>query len=86
MRVAEARAEVDAEPVDAEAVAEARREVDRLAEAYRTADARRDRQLKRIEEVARCARCRPAVSGTTRTIAVPRWTPGWSWPASSTSA
>ncbi|WP_228985014.1 DUF4140 domain-containing protein, partial [Streptomyces sp. DH12] len=34
VRVTEARAEIDAEPVDADAVDEARREVDRLAEAY----------------------------------------------------
>ncbi|CAL9334214.1 DUF4139 domain-containing protein [Streptomyces sp. enrichment culture] len=51
-RVTGARAEIDAEPVDEDAVAEARREVDRLTEAYHAADARRDRQLKRIEEVS----------------------------------
>ncbi|NIL50342.1 DUF4139 domain-containing protein [Streptomyces sp. 2BBP-J2] len=51
VRVTEARAEIDAEPVDADAVDEARREVDRLAEAYGVAAARRDRQVKRIEEV-----------------------------------
>ncbi|MET8897501.1 DUF4139 domain-containing protein [Streptomyces albogriseolus] len=51
VRVTGARAEIDAEPVDADAVDEARREVDRLAEAYGVAAARRDRQLKRIEEV-----------------------------------
>ncbi|MFF8853518.1 DUF4139 domain-containing protein [Streptomyces althioticus] len=50
-RVTEARAEIHAEPVDEDAVAEARREVDRLTEAYHSADARRDRQVKRIEEV-----------------------------------
>ncbi|WP_435878448.1 DUF4139 domain-containing protein [Streptomyces werraensis] len=51
-RVTGARAEIDAEPVDEDSVAGARREVDRLTEAYHAADARRDRQLKRIEEVA----------------------------------
>ncbi|MFI0507357.1 DUF4140 domain-containing protein, partial [Streptomyces albogriseolus] len=51
VRVTEARAEIDAEPVDADAVDEARREVDRLAEAYGVAAARRNRQVKRIEEV-----------------------------------
>lgn len=50
-RVTKARAEIHAEPVDEDAVAEARREVDRLTEAYHSADARRDRQVKRIEEV-----------------------------------
>ncbi|MFC7904524.1 DUF4139 domain-containing protein [Streptomyces griseoincarnatus] len=50
-RVTEARAEIHAEPVDEDAVAGARREVDRLTEAYHAADARRERQLKRIEEV-----------------------------------
>ncbi|MGA5125582.1 DUF4139 domain-containing protein [Streptomyces pseudogriseolus] len=51
VRVTEARAEVDAEPVDADAVDEARREVDRLTEAYDVAVGRRDRQLRRIEEI-----------------------------------
>ncbi|MFD8252826.1 DUF4139 domain-containing protein [Streptomyces werraensis] len=51
-RVTGARAEIDAEPVDEDSVAGARREVDRLTEAYHAADARRERQLKRIEEVA----------------------------------
>ncbi|MEW1605453.1 DUF4140 domain-containing protein, partial [Streptomyces sp. NPDC093808] len=51
VRVTEARAEIDAEPVDADAEDEARREVDRLREAYDVARTRRDRQLTRIEEV-----------------------------------
>ncbi|MGA5417541.1 DUF4139 domain-containing protein [Streptomyces pseudogriseolus] len=51
VRVTEARAEVDAEPVDADAVDEARREVDRLTEEYGVAAGRRDRQLRRIEEI-----------------------------------
>ncbi|WP_238695766.1 DUF4140 domain-containing protein, partial [Streptomyces sp. E2N171] len=50
-RATEARAEIHAEPVDEDTVAGARREVDRLTEAYQAADARRERQLKRIEEV-----------------------------------
>ncbi|MDQ0487861.1 DUF4139 domain-containing protein [Streptomyces cellulosae] len=76
VRVAEARAEVDAEPVDAEAVAEARREVDRLAEAYHTADARRDRQLKRIEEVGAL---RPVPPGRKRDDPHHRRTPVDAW-------
>lgn len=76
VRVAEARAEVDAEPVDAEAVAEARREVDRLAEAYHTADARRERQLKRIEEVGAL---RPVPPGRKRDDPHHRRTPVDAW-------
>ncbi len=52
VRVTEARAEAEAEVVDADAADEARREVDRLVDAYKAVEARRERQLKRIEEVA----------------------------------
>ncbi|MCP8713033.1 DUF4140 domain-containing protein, partial [Streptomyces sp. AC04842] len=76
VRVTEARAEVDAEPVAPEAVAEARREVDRLAEAYQAVDARRDRQLKRIEEVAAL---RPVPPGRKRDDPHHRRTPVDAW-------
>ncbi|MFJ9743287.1 DUF4139 domain-containing protein [Streptomyces sp. NPDC101166] len=50
-RVVEARVEIDAEPADADARDLLRREVDQLREAYTAAQGRRDRQLRRVEEV-----------------------------------
>ncbi|MEU0057582.1 DUF4139 domain-containing protein [Streptomyces sp. NPDC006334] len=51
VRVVEARVEIDAEPADADTRDRLRREVDELRDAYAAAQARRDRQLRRIEEV-----------------------------------
>ncbi|MER5373003.1 DUF4139 domain-containing protein, partial [Streptomyces sp. NPDC002553] len=51
VRVVEARVEIDAEPADADTHDRLRREVDQLRDAYAAAQARRDRQLRRIEEV-----------------------------------
>ncbi|KAF3463462.1 DUF4139 domain-containing protein [Streptomyces sp. Tu 3180] len=51
VRVAEARVEVEAEPLAPGTPDELRREVERLRDAYAAAQARRDRQLGLIEEV-----------------------------------
>ncbi|NEB74600.1 DUF4139 domain-containing protein, partial [Streptomyces sp. SID14478] len=51
-RVTEARPTVEAEPVAAEAQSELAREVERLEEAREAAQLRRDRQARRIEEIA----------------------------------
>ncbi|MEU6388466.1 DUF4139 domain-containing protein [Streptomyces sp. NPDC046939] len=52
VRVAEARFAVEAEPSASDTDEELYREVERLTEAWRAAEARRDRQRRRIEEVA----------------------------------
>ncbi|MFF8835519.1 DUF4139 domain-containing protein [Streptomyces sp. NPDC015130] len=51
VRVTEARLEVEAEPLGTESPEGARREVERLRDAYEAATGRRDRQLERIKEV-----------------------------------
>ncbi|MET9651141.1 DUF4139 domain-containing protein [Streptomyces sp. NPDC006460] len=60
VRVTEARVEVEAEPLGTEAPDALRREVERLRAAYEEAAGRRDRLLRRIEEVAALRPAPPA--------------------------
>ncbi|MEU4269729.1 DUF4139 domain-containing protein [Streptomyces sp. NPDC026092] len=76
VRVTEARVEVGAEPVGAGIPDELRREAERLREAYTEAEARRDRQLGLIAEVAAL---RPVPPGRKRDDPQHRRTPVDAW-------
>ncbi|MFJ9542168.1 DUF4139 domain-containing protein [Streptomyces sp. NPDC101225] len=74
-RVTEVRVEVDAEPTGTEAADALRRETERLRDAYDAAQGHRDRQLRKIAEVAEL---RP-VPPTRKREDPPRRTPADAW-------